>query len=247
MQKRANYLDELDEFSRRYIRSSGESNFVNPDNQEEDEGVLDLGGEYEYDTRNYREEFDLDRNGVVIDHSDPLEANAAAQKELRELVPFGGTYQDDFQKFLNDLNIQYFTAIEIMRAKGGSHFNPSSMCYNKNSLAPRSKWPLFARTIVALDTLRQNLEYSLFLVVAYRSKPYNECLIEQSKKNNGGKSGVAKYSQHLNFNAIDFRGKLETPGDWGDAVIRYKENEDTKVWCKVYSSFVHIDTRGNDM
>jgi hypothetical protein len=243
------YLNELDEFTNQYFRVDDhniitkEKDRTNVDDNDEEEQGLDI--EYEYDTGKYQAELDLDPDGIIVDQADPFVDNSTAQNALRNLIPMEGSYRDDLQKFLDNLNIEFFSAVEIMRAKGGSHFSPNSMCHNKNSLAPRSKWPLFARTIVALDSVRKDLDHPLSLVVAYRSKPYNECLIQQSKKNNGGKSGVAKFSQHLNFNAIDFRGNVGSPGKWGEAVKRYKEQHDPKVWFKTYKSFVHIDTRGN--
>lgn len=252
------YLEEIDSFLEENLRveenppTEALDVQLSEANQEEveEDGVINLGAEYDFDTRNYQEKLDLDRDGIIIDNLDPPPFSANALSTLQNLIPSGGSYHDDLQIYLDRLGVENFTASEIMRAKGGSHFNQNSICFNKNSLAPRSKWIFFGRTIVALDHVRKDLGYAIFLVVAYRSRSYNDCLIQQSINNSPtGTSGVAKHSQHLNFNAIDFRGASGTIHDWGRAVKRYKDNEDSKVWYKTYSGskFVHIDTRGHQL
>ncbi|MEP2703459.1 MAG: hypothetical protein ABJQ71_18855 [Roseibium sp.] len=258
MSDASNYLDDLDAFLKENLQvelnpqaQALDVQLSEADQEEvEEDGVVNLGAEYDFDTRSYQEKLDLDQDGIITDNIDPPPFNADAFSTLRNLIPSSGSYYDDFQEYLNRLGVEHFTASEVMRAKGGSHFNQNSICFNKNSLAPRSKWIFFGRTIVALDHVRKDLGHAIFLVVAYRSRPYNDCLIQQSINNSPtGTSGVAKNSQHLNFNAIDFRGGSGTVYDWGRAVKSYKDNEDSRVWYKTYSGskFVHIDTRGHQL
>lgn len=258
MSNASNYLEELDAFLNENLQLELNSEAQALDVQlpesvqeeVEEEGVVNLDAEYDFDTRNYKEKLDLDRDSVIIDNLDVPPFNENALNALQKLIPSGGSYHDDLQEYLDRLGVENFTASEILRAKGGSHFNPNSICFNKNSVAPRSKWIFFGRTIVALDHIRKDLGHAIFLIVVYRSRSYNDCLIQQSINNSPtGRSGVAKHSQHLNFNAIDFRGASGTVHDWGRAVRRYKNNDDSRVWYKTYSGskFVHIDTRGHQL
>jgi len=82
--------------------------------------------------------------------------------------------------------------------------------------------------------------YQFNIVSGYRTKATNEWLIKESKKRNGGKSGVANKSFHMDGKAVDFN----IPG----VSLTQAHNAAKRAggWTKKYDSsgFVHIDTRG---
>lgn len=89
-------------------------------------------------------------------------------------------------------------------------------------------------TILALDDIRQDLGHAIRPTSVYRSPEYNACI---GKHN----SGFAKYSQHMQFRAIDFQASQGSPSDWAKAVQRMQSR--WGLWTNTYKTFVHIDSR----
>ncbi|OJJ12976.1 hypothetical protein BKI51_02605 [Alphaproteobacteria bacterium AO1-B] len=143
------------------------------------------------------------------------------------------TLREEFEAFFSNLGLVYFQPHELL-VMGGN--NASGPCKGKNGIPPKSLWPNMVPTILALDEIRGLLGYRIRTTSVYRSPEYNECL-----RVTLGNSGVAKFSQHLNFRAIDFAGYQGVPSDWGNAVEKVREK--WGLWTRTYKSFVHIDSR----
>lgn len=154
---------------------------------------------------------------------------------LSSLLPGAATDADTFATFIGRLGLRNFRAEELL-VLGGN--NASGPCRGRNYIPAKSLWPRIAPTIAALDTIRDALGYPIHITNAYRSPEYNACLGTIS-------DGVAQFSQHIQFRAIDFKGGRGSPADWYAAVTRFRDdNPAFGIWTKRYNTFVHIDTRG---
>lgn len=155
--------------------------------------------------------------------------------QLNSFIPNADTDAETFENFFNSLGIQHFKADELLRM-GGS--NASGPCAGKNKIPAKSLWPNIVPTIQALDLVRSRLGYAINTTSVYRHKDYNDCLREHS-------SGVARYSKHMEFRAIDFQGVSGSPSEWHAAVVAISASRpEFGIWTRKYSTFVHIDTRG---
>lgn len=163
------------------------------------------------------------------------DAQADTSSALESLIPGPATSADTFASFFNRLGIRNFKPEELL-VLGGN--NASGTCKGRNYVPAKRLWPRIAPTIAALDTIRDALGYPIFITNAYRSPEYNACLGTIS-------DGVAQFSQHIEFRAIDFKGGSERPVNWHNEVTRFSDrNPEFGIWTKGYATFVHIDTRG---
>lgn len=154
---------------------------------------------------------------------------------LESLIPGPASNADTFVSFFNRLGIRHFNASELL-VLGGN--NASGPCTGRNYLPAKRLWPRIAPTIVALDAIRESLGYPIFITNAYRSPEYNACLATIS-------DGVATFSKHIEFRAIDFKGGSGSPADWHAQVQSFASSHaEFGIWTKRYNTFVHIDTRG---
>jgi N-acetylmuramoyl-L-alanine amidase len=163
-----------------------------------------------------------------------MSANANANLELLSSV-FGGVESTGFdhaafEAFIDGLNLRYFSANEFLFL-GNS--NNSGSCKGKNSLPPQSLWPRLTNTALMIDEIRHRLDASVTISSAYRAKPYNTCI-----------DGATK-SQHMNFNALDWRCSAGTPADWFKVATDLRTEDPGRFngFIKQYNTFVHIDTR----
>lgn len=157
------------------------------------------------------------------------------RSKVDEIIPGDQSDPGTFEAFFASLDLKHFQPQELLRM-GGS--NKSGECSGLNSLPEKVLWPNIVPTIKALDKLRSSLGYGIYTTSVYRAPPYNECL------RNVLKNGAAKHSQHLVFNAIDFKGSSGSPAEWHNALLGLKaQNTDLGIWAKPYATFVHIDTR----
>lgn len=155
-------------------------------------------------------------------------------RRLDELFGSRGSVRDEFAAFVDRLGLRYFAPAELL-VMGGS--NQRGPCAGKNRIPPKTKWPNIVPTILALDDIRHDLGYAIRTTSVYRGPEYNECLRQHS-------SGVARYSQHRAFRAIDFQGVQGSPRDWGAAVKRLTDRTSRYgIWTRTYRTFVHIDSR----
>lgn len=106
----------------------------------------------------------------------------------------------------------------------------------RNSIPPRNLWKNLVPTLRIVDELREHLGKPCRILSSYRSPDYNRAV------------GGAKFSQHLQFNALDITF---------DGVSVIRAHAILKMWrdqgkftggLGLYrsSGFVHIDTRGNN-
>lgn len=183
-----------------------------------------------------------DEEGNEPDDFDPslpaifsgMSANAESNIGLLSGV-FGGVESTGFdhaafEAFIDSLNLRYFSANEFLFL-GNS--NNSGGCIGKNSLPPESLWPRLTNTALMIDEIRHRLGASVTISSAYRAEPYNTCI------------GGATKSQHMNFNALDWRCSTGTPADWFKVATDLRTEDPGRFngFIKQYNTFVHIDTR----
>lgn len=167
--------------------------------------------------------------GGVLTHSD---------SGIRAASRLGVTPEQLLEAYIDSLGLRHFKGSELTpywsrRNKGGS-----------NSMPHPHLWPNAAETLVVLDELRHRLNRPITITSSYRSPNYNK-----------GVSG-AQFSQHLVFNAFDFKTKDLTPGEVVAALKALRGtwfvNTDTeqafqfKGGIGKYQTFVHLDTRGHN-
>lgn len=106
----------------------------------------------------------------------------------------------------------------------------------RNSIPPKALWKNLVPTLRIVDNLREHIGKPCRILSSYRSPDYNRTV------------GGAKFSQHLQFNALDITF---------DGVSAVRVHAILKMWrdqgkfiggLGLYpsSGFVHIDTRSNN-
>jgi hypothetical protein len=144
--------------------------------------------------------------------------------------------EQEFVEFIESLGLRYFKPYEVL-IMGSRHSDPHSPCRGKNTYPPRELWPNMAATARVLDRFRLRIASPVRIVNAYRSPAYNKCI------------GGATRSQHLMFNALDFIVEGGSrPTHWA-RTLRLMRNEEGafKGGVGLYSTFVHVDTRGSNV
>lgn len=164
---------------------------------------------------------------------EPDDASPDAGSQRRANASDWGEFSA-FRDFFDGLGLRYFKAEEFL-ILGGSHGNPNSSCYNRNSLPPRDLWNNIAATARVLDELRKRLGRAIILTNAYRAPVYNKCI------------DGAPNSLHTRFNAIDFRVE-GTESETVATALRWMRDREKlfKGGIGIYRTFVHIDTRGTN-
>src|SRR5262249_35554938 len=125
-----------------------------------------------------------------------------ARKLLAEAfagVDASGFEHATFEAFIRGLGLKHIMPVELLFF-GAS--NAVGKCRGLNTLPPRPLWRNIAKTARMLDRIREDLGAAVELLSCYRSPAYNECI-----------SG-ARMSQHVQFNAIDWRCSKGQPADW---------------------------------
>lgn len=143
-------------------------------------------------------------------------------------------YASDLSATLAAWGIKHFSAAELMEL-GSSNSTPGSPAYGTNSLPPRDLWPNMKLTIQVLDRLREVLDHPIHILSGYRNATYNRLV------------GGVPDSLHVQFNAIDFYvGGATRPAHWAAVLKDMRVAGEFKGGIGIYSSFVHIDTRGQN-
>ena len=127
-----------------------------------------------------------------------------------------------FEEWFNGWGFQNFKAHEFTR-----YFER-----NKNDYPPAEYWDRIVPALKMLDELRNVLQQPITITSSYRSPEYNESV------------GGAKYSQHLQFRALDFQAKNTTPHETYKILKEWRSSNMFRGGLGLYSTFVHIDTRG---
>ncbi|WP_411827712.1 YcbK family protein [Luteolibacter sp. AS25] len=137
--------------------------------------------------------------------------------------------QLEYETYLKELELRYITPAEIFAAHRRSRNGVS------NTLPPRDFWPHIAPTLAIADELRHRLGVPLtYITSAYRSPLYNkQC------------PGAAKFSQHTQNRALDLVFSC-SPKIAFEESLKMRKERLFKGGVGLYSSFIHIDTRGHD-
>ncbi len=113
-----------------------------------------------------------------------------------------------FNAFVDSLQLQYFTASELL----------SQQYVTKNGPPPMRLWHNIAPTILILEELRRRLGSPVKIVCAYRTEAYN----------NNGSPGRAPRSQHQAYSALDF----QVPGQSVEAIAKELEWWQDSIWFR---------------
>jgi len=102
----------------------------------------------------------------------------------------------------------------------------------------------------ALDAIRDAWDGPLTVVCGYRTAAYNEALAKASAVRNGGVSGVAQNSQHIQGRAADIRPASPTVERVAELHRLTKELYDRGVirigGLGLYPGWIHVDVRAGD-
>ncbi len=172
---------------------------------------------------------------VVLDAAPRMAISAGripAKAKLMALSAAADTYDTDFANHIQSLGLKYFKPYEFL-VMGHQHYNPSSPAFGLNKKPPRNLWPKIDLTAQVLDRVRELVGAPIMTLSVYRSPAYNK------------KIGGATHSEHMDFTAIDFQVKASSgPAEWAGVVRQLRQSGMFKGGIGVYSSFVHVDTRG---
>lgn len=149
-------------------------------------------------------------------------------------------------EYLGALGLRHFTSDTYVRKMSLTRrFTPDSTNPHhkdlprvrvSNNVPPLNIWDNIIPTLLVLDEICEELSYDLTIKNSYRSKAYNDGLIQVSKAkrviadrqnaaNDGtvstmtmstAESGVSSKSQHMPFRAIDFQGSGGNSASWHD-------------------------------
>lgn len=135
----------------------------------------------------------------------------------------------DYQTYLAQDELPYLSPNEIIRP----HFKyRSGVC---SGVPPKHLWKNMLRTARVANEIRFRLGVPLHTVVsAYRSPEYN-----------GRCPGASKYSQHLKNRALDLIYSCP-PKHAFDIAVKLRDEGLFKGGIGLYSTFIHIDTRGRN-
>jgi hypothetical protein len=143
-------------------------------------------------------------------------------------------YLTDFITFISGLGLRHFKPYELL-TMGHQHSDRNSPAFGLNQVPPRNLWNNISLTVQVLDELRQVVGAAIAISSAYRSPAYNQAI------------AGAGASQHMSFNALDFSVRSSSsPADWAAVLKQMRANGRFKGGIGVYSTFVHLDTRGTN-
>lgn len=133
-----------------------------------------------------------------------------------------------YTEFLEGLQLRYFAPQEITsyaeRERNGA----------KNGLPPEVLWKNIVPTLWVLDQLRELFESPITLTSIYRNDAYNRAV------------GGATNSYHKRNQAIDFQVRDVSPVKVDQTLKEWRTVGVFRGGIGLYSTFVHIDTRGSN-
>lgn len=132
------------------------------------------------------------------------------------------------------LALSHFRAHEL-RFLGGSHHDPRSKAHDLNTLPPRELWGRIMVPAGVADMARELHGSPIRILSAYRSPAYNKAV------------GGAKYSRHLQFDALDLCPMDGRVMALVRTLKRLRREGHFTGGIGVYPSFVHIDNRGSNV
>lgn len=131
-----------------------------------------------------------------------------------------------FQRLLDKWGVVNFTAREFFYRGAGDEK------LKLNTDPPPALWPNMERTAKTLQLARTRLGKPIRITSAYRSPAYNKRI--------GGVSN----STHVQFNALDL--VTAKPATLYLVLLDLRREGAFKGGLGLYSSFVHLDTRGHN-
>ena len=145
-------------------------------------------------------------------------------------VDYKGIEVLDYARFIQDLGLRTITPRMVLEP----HFK--SRRGVKNELPPKEMWKTIIPTLKALDQICQKSGLKINKIIsAYRSPKYNRAV-----RGNRG-------SYHMQNNAIDVT--FSNSSNWRAAktIKQFRSNGEFKGGVGTYRSFIHIDTRGENV
>lgn len=141
----------------------------------------------------------------------------------------------DFTIYIESLGLNFFKPYEFL-VKGSAHHNPSSPAFGLNTDPPAELWLNLQPVARVIDEFRRRVQRPVTISSAYRSPTYNKAI------------GGATNSRHTFFDALDFsvQGSPVGPLQWAAVLKEMRSTGFFKGGIGVYSSFVHVDTRGGN-
>jgi lysozyme len=111
-----------------------------------------------------------------------------------------------------------------------------------NTTPPVSIWANILPTLRIVDQLATQLGTKIKIVSSYRSPSYNSNI-----KDNQGRQLSAKNSFHTRFMALDIQASGVSPSQVYNILKSWRNQGQFRGGLGLYSSFVHIDTRGSNV
>ena len=134
----------------------------------------------------------------------------------------------NYEEFIEGLSLKHFQPEEVTIQ--GERWRGNQ----QNSLPPENKWEAIVPTLWIADLARRQLGFSLTITSAYRSPDYNKAV------------GGAVRSQHLANTALDLIPSKGRVKQLYDQLIAMRQGGAFRGGVGIYSSFVHVDTRGKN-
>ena len=171
---------------------------------------------------------------IAVKFRDALKAANYRKKTAGSLISAAAA--SDFEAHIAALGLKHFRAAEFL-VKGSQHSNPASDAFGMNADPPQALWSNIDAVASVLDRFRASVGKPVLISSAYRTKAYNKAI------------GGASESRHMFFNALDFsvRGSPVGPAEWAAELRQMRDAGAFKGGIGVYSSFVHIDARGENI
>jgi uncharacterized protein YcbK (DUF882 family) len=135
---------------------------------------------------------------------------------------------ESFTEWFTRQEFNNFTATELLENFRRVHDRV------KNTAPSRDLWANIVPTLRIADKLRDDLREPVRIHSSYRSPAYN------------AEVGGEKKSFHMKFQALDISVAGVTPTRVFDRLKAYRTAGLFKGGLGLYSSFVHIDTRGEN-
>jgi hypothetical protein len=138
------------------------------------------------------------------------------------------TQEKAYCDFINGLNLRHFKGREFIA------YSRRKNSGGQAGIPPKSKWKNIVPTIQVLDQLRAYFGKSISLTSLYRSAGYNRAC------------GGEPQSQHKEFTACDIQVSGKSPAAVFGVLLEWRDCGVFKGGLGKYSTFVHIDTRGDN-
>lgn len=135
---------------------------------------------------------------------------------------------ETFEEYIDRQSIRHFTGAELAR------YFKQKRGDVQNDYPHPALWHRFLPTLQLVDHLRSTLGCPIKITSHYRSPAYNRAV------------GGAKQSQHKAFRAADIQADGATPHEVYKILKLWRDQGRFQGGIGLYSTFVHVDTRGTN-